>query len=318
MGDTGEPVRDIQDRLSALGFAVGDPQGRFGESTRAAVLDFQESRRLDADGIVGPDTWRILVEAGYALGERLLYYRIPMMRGEDVAELQRRLNSLGFDAGKVDGIFGPDTQRAVLDFQHNRGTAEDGMAGQEVIEELELVQRATHKAGRDAVRERQWLRHLPASVAGQRVFIDAFCRDDTEDAAAWAAATAAFRALQELGAHPVLSRSADTRPSEQIRARRANQLGVDLVVSFAVSSTHPPRVLYFASQYSHSEAGRLLAAEIGKILGVDTEGRAMPILKETRPPAALIALDHIDTATGAAAGRGIDAFYRTIQTVVSP
>ena len=44
-----------------------------------------------------------------------------MLRGEDIAELQRSLGSLGFNAGKVDGIFGPDTQNAVELFQRNSG-----------------------------------------------------------------------------------------------------------------------------------------------------------------------------------------------------
>ena len=48
-----------------------------------------------------------------ALGDRLLYLRSPMLRGDDVAELQRRLGALGFDAGRVDGIFGPRTARAL-------------------------------------------------------------------------------------------------------------------------------------------------------------------------------------------------------------
>ena len=44
---------------------------------------------------------------------RMLYHRVPMMRGDDVAELQRQLNALGFDAGTIDGIFGPGTRRAI-------------------------------------------------------------------------------------------------------------------------------------------------------------------------------------------------------------
>ena len=81
-GDTGEPIRDIQDRLAALGLSCGaDPRGEFGEGTRQAVLEFQRSRGLNADGIVGPDTWRALYEAGYRLGDRLLFLRRPMLRG---------------------------------------------------------------------------------------------------------------------------------------------------------------------------------------------------------------------------------------------
>ncbi len=174
-----------------------------------AVRGFQQSRRLDPDGVVGPDTWRALYEAGYVLGDRLLDYRRPMARGEDVAELQRRLNDLGFDAGKVDGVFGPDTQRALRDFQHNRQIAEDGITGPQVLGELRLVSRTAEKTGREAIREREWLRSLPRTLAGSRVYFDAGCRTDDERDRAWAAANGAALALQGRGGVPLMSRSAD-------------------------------------------------------------------------------------------------------------
>ena len=74
---------------------------------------FQDARGLRVDGICGPETWGALVESGYRLGDRLLYLRRPMLRGDDVAELQRRLNGLGFDAGREDGILGPETEAAL-------------------------------------------------------------------------------------------------------------------------------------------------------------------------------------------------------------
>ena len=230
-GDQGAPVRDIQGRLSALGFAAGEEPGSFGPATRAAVVAFQRDQGLDPDGIVGPDTWRALVGAGFRLGDRLLYRRIPMMRGDDVAELQRRLNALGFDTGKVDGIFGADTLAGLLDFQANRRLPEDGIAGREVSTELELVARATAKPGREGVREQQWLAELPSNLVGQRIYVDAFCRTDDEARAAWEAATVFARIIQDLGAHPVMSRSIDTTPTARVRAVRANRLGVDLTIS---------------------------------------------------------------------------------------
>ena len=44
-----------------------------------------------------------------------------MLRGDDVGELQRDLSRLGFDAGRVDAIFGPDTHTPLCDFQRNAG-----------------------------------------------------------------------------------------------------------------------------------------------------------------------------------------------------
>jgi len=68
---------DLQTRLQALGFSLGNRgiDGVFRETTELAVRDFQRSLGLLADGLVGPITWREVVEAGYRPGGRLLYLR---------------------------------------------------------------------------------------------------------------------------------------------------------------------------------------------------------------------------------------------------
>lgn len=316
IGDDGEAVRDIQDRLIALGFGVGgDPIASFGESTLAAVKAFQTKRGLWADGIVGPDTWRALVSAGYSLGTRILYHRVPMMRGDDVAELQRRLNSLGFDAGKADGIFGPDTLQGLLDFQSNRGLAEDGMVGEEVVAELDLVSRATKKHGRDLVRDHQWLSGLPPTIAGQRIYVDPFCRDADEATATWPPSVFLSTIIQDQGALVFLSRSIDTMPTERVRALRANKLGVDLVVAICLPRDSDAGVFYFASEHSSSSAGEALAASIARLLGLPHAGRAIPILKNTRSPAVAVAAPRLDEATTTMIAQGlIDLFASETRT----
>lgn len=310
LGDEGPAVRDIQDRLSALGFDSGDDaRATFGEGTAAAVTDFQRAKGLDADGIVGPDTWRALYEAGYRLGDRIIFMRRPMIRGEDVAELQSRLNSLGFDSGKVDGIYGPDTERAVTEFQNNRNLAEDGRVGPEVVTELRLVTRGEMREGRQAIREREWLRMLPGTMAGARIFLDAECRDHEESRAAWDAAAAAALAIQEAGGVPVMSRSSDTTLPERVRARRANRLGSDLIVAFRLSRDGDDAVFYFASQHSSSRAGEELAKALALTVGGRVEGRASAMLKETRAPAAVLALRTLDEKAGLAAADGLVQFF---------
>lgn len=309
VGDSGESVRDIQDRLDGLGMTSDpDPRGEFAQGTRTAVRDFQLSRGLSVDGIVGPDTWRALYEAGYRLGDRLLFLRRPMLRGDDVAELQNRLNGLGFDAGKVDGIFGPDTQRAVLDFQRNRHLAEDGKAGPGVITELRLVTRSTVRAGREAVRELEWLRARTASIVGARVYLDPACRTEHETSRTWAAASAAAVHLQERGGVPLLSRSNDVVLPERIRAQRANRLGAELIVSFGLTDG-ADAAYYFSSDHGRSEVGALLATAIADQLACEVDGRATAMLKETRAPAVVVERTDLDHKTGLAVVDGIQRFF---------
>lgn len=51
-----------QDDLNTLGFRTGGLDGIFGAQTEQAVRNYQRSRGLGADGIVGCNTWRSLQE----------------------------------------------------------------------------------------------------------------------------------------------------------------------------------------------------------------------------------------------------------------
>ena len=61
-GSRGSYVLIAQDGLNTLGFRTGGLDGVFGAQTKRAVSDYQRSRGLTADGIVGCNTWRSLQE----------------------------------------------------------------------------------------------------------------------------------------------------------------------------------------------------------------------------------------------------------------
>lgn len=58
------------------------------------------------------------------------------MSGDDVRDMQILLNSLGYECGTADGIFGAKTQTAVKAFQTDHGLTADGIAGQQTLEAL--------------------------------------------------------------------------------------------------------------------------------------------------------------------------------------
>ncbi len=70
---------------------------------------------------------------------RELYLSNPYMRGDDVAELQKRLNELNYNCGEADGVFGKKTDIAVKNFQHDKGLKEDGIVGKKTAEALGFI-----------------------------------------------------------------------------------------------------------------------------------------------------------------------------------
>ena len=59
-GSSGPLVKQLQQRLKDKGFNPGTIDGVFGLGTKAAVRAFQKANKLEADGIVGQQTWKAL------------------------------------------------------------------------------------------------------------------------------------------------------------------------------------------------------------------------------------------------------------------
>jgi len=276
---TGKAVRDLQQRLAAAGFVpVGDDAGIFGPATEQAVHGFQEARGIRVDGICGPETWAALVASGFALGDRLLYERSPNLRGDDVAELQHRLNGLGFDAGREDGILGRQSAVALREFQRNTGLSVDGILGPETLRALARV-RSTTPGSVAAVREREALRE-PRRLQDHRVFVAVSPEFQT-------LGDVIGRALSGIGAQTITDFSGE---DDSTIAARANQYEADLFVALRAGDRSGCRCHYFATGQFRSEAGfrvaRAIQVELETVLGpTDGDGpcgRTFAILRETR------------------------------------
>ena len=63
------------------------------------------------------------------MSSALLRLAKPPDSGPKVRGLQERLKALGYDPGTIDGVFGPSTERAVKQFQHDHALAADGVVG---------------------------------------------------------------------------------------------------------------------------------------------------------------------------------------------
>lgn len=68
--------------------------------------------------------------------KRELYYTNPLMYGDDVKDVQGRLNELDYNCGIVDGYFGKKTSASTVDFQKDKGLIADGIIGKKTAEAL--------------------------------------------------------------------------------------------------------------------------------------------------------------------------------------
>ncbi len=289
-GSSGSAARDLQQRLRALGESIGaDAEDGFGPGTAEAVRRFQASHGLRPDGVCDWLTWNALVEAGRTLGERLLYYRRPMVRGDDVASMQRMLGALGFDAGRPDGIFGPQTHAALCDFQRNVALPEDGICGPSTVQALSRYStRITGRVLVAGVRERVWLSETPRTLRGWRIAVG-----ETGGLAATVEATR--RVLVRSGADVLTLHD----PDDAAQADQANAAKVDVYLGVGLDPTLDGcRTSYFLGHSGFcSEAGRHLAGLAHDVvtgrLGIaprGCRGTRRAILRQTRMPAMVVDL----------------------------
>jgi len=260
--------------------------GIFGPATRAALEAFQRLRGLRVDGVCGPQTWNTLVEAGFRLGDRFLYRRTPMLRGDDVAGLQQRLCTLGFDTGRVDGIFGDATVRALGEFQRNAGLPVDGIVGGATLQELRRLE-SRHRDPElvSAVRARVALRDAPHTLRGRHVAVG--------ESGGLGSVAGALRRRLAFGGTMVTELH---HPDDAVQAKEANELGVDVFVGLRLNpASSSCRTAFWSGTHDESPGGRRLAElvqrAVPEALGVadaGVHGMSVPLLRETRMPAVLV------------------------------
>lgn len=97
-GDQGQDISLIQQRLNSLGYNAGTPDGDYGSLTENAVEKFQRDRGLEADGVVGAQTYRVLMGRD-----------IPVSRDDSSTYVARRVMQNAMRYRGVPYVFGGTT-----------------------------------------------------------------------------------------------------------------------------------------------------------------------------------------------------------------
>lgn len=290
-----------------------EDDGLYCSVTEQAVVDFQASRGLRTDGVCDAATWTALVEASWSFGDRMLYLTSPNLRGEDVTELQTHLSRLGFDCGRIDGIFGPNTARAVSEFQSNAGLSVDGICSTNTATAiLRLGSQSGSGPGIATLRETENV--LAAERGFHRVVIGQF-------GGLSGIARLVSRALREQ--HDVVMLVDE--PDVSSHSRAANHFSADAYLGLEGHGEADCTIAFYQVPGFTSVRGEALAGEVARevqrslpSLSVSTVGMRLPILRETRMPAVLCSLgpfqEIVDHAPEVAAA--ITRAFRTWQAEI--
>jgi len=273
------------------------------ELSEAQIRSFQQSRGLTVTGLIDEVTERALEEARWKLGDRSLNLQEPpLMRGDDVAALQSRLTEMGFDCGRVDGIYGARSAAAVKEFQQSVGISVDGKCGPETIIGLLRLTRIVSGGAPSAMRESATQRNRGPALANKVIVIN----PDGADSLVYDVGLRTEGRLLALGASVFLTRGLSNNPTETERIAFTNQSSADLMISLHVDgykneSAHGVATYFYGSDAHgvHSIVGERFASLVQReicartdLVNCRTHAMAWDLLRLTRAPAVQIDLGY--------------------------
>ena len=292
----------------------------FDEALAEALKAFQQSRGIVPSGNIDDLTLRELRHASYSLGARVLSYQPNNeLVGDDVSQLQRQLQELGFYHNRVDGHFGENTHAALAEYQLNYGLQDDGVCGPATIRALSLLGRRITGGSAHNIQERERVRNAGPKLAGKRVVIDPTLGGDntgrvvkgrygeiTEEEILWDLAQRIEGRMIAAGMETIISRTKSDDPSVQDRVELANGFGADLIISLACDEYPNEKgngvaSFYFGTEYGNSSLiGETLSGFIQREISARTplgnnrnHGRTWDLLRLTHMPVVQVVLGYL-------------------------
>ncbi len=278
------------------------------------IRSFQQERGLHVTGELNEPTLRALDESRWKLGDRSLYLQSsPLMRGDDVAALQSRLTEMGFNSGRVDGIFGEMTEAAVKDFQKSVGVKVDGKCGPATIIALLRLTKIVSGGAPAALRESAAQKNRGPALANKVIVIDP-ASSEYEKEIVYDIAQRLEGRLLALGASVFLTRGANNNPSEAERIAFTNQNNADLLISLHVdnhvnSSARGVATFFYGNDQHgvHSIVGERFASLVQReicartdFLNCRTHAKTWDSLRLTKAPAVRVDLGYASNEGDAA------------------
>lgn len=223
------------------------------------------------------DLWSELINHGYKLGDRILNFSEPELRGSDVEELQELLSRLGFYSEPINGVFNIGLETSVIKFQENKGLSVDGNVGLGTVYEIRMLMRPNLNTSlNEAIKS--IAPNLNTSLLGYSVCFDFPNEED------YSVQIETYEATKEvcLKNNVVASFASEVGVDveEENIIKYVNKLRPTLFISFKKSEENS--IAYFKGSFTESKFGKDMSRDVGNKLKITQSGKAHNLLKNTK------------------------------------
>ena len=263
-----DELLDLSNKIQAAGYQFPADSVECKSLVELFLNDYNIEKTISKENL-----WLELLNHGYDLGDRILNFSNPVLKGSDVEELQEMLSRLGFYSEPINSEYTKELMKSVEAFQENRGLSVDGVVGLNTANEIKKLIRPTlDKSLNEAIKG-----FKPASSA-LNVCIN------IENNGEYREQVVFYESIKESGIENGMNITFVSEAGEEMSKENiisfVNKINPSLFLTFENNETQS--VDYFKGKHSVSNIGKKLAYEIGTKLNLDSVGKNNMLLKNTK------------------------------------
>ena len=259
---------DLSNKIQAAGYHFPTDAVECKALVELFLNDYNLNKNISKENL-----WLELLNHGYDLGDRILNFSNPVLKGSDVEELQEMLSRLGFYSEPINSEYTKELMKAVEAFQENRGLGVDGVVGlNTAIEIKKLIRPTLDKSLNEAIKG--------FKPAGSTFNICINVENNGE----YREQVVFYELIKGAGAENGMNVTFVSEAGEEMSKENiisfVNKINPSLFLTFENNETQS--VNYFLGKHSISNIGKKLADEISGKLNFDSIGKNNMLLKNTR------------------------------------
>ena len=265
---------DLSNKIQAAGYRFPENSIECKSLIELFLSDYNLEKSISKDNL-----WLELLNHGYSLGDRILNFSNPVLKGSDIEELQELLSRLGFYSEPINSEYTKELMKSVEAFQENRGLTIDGVVGLNTVTEIKkLIRPNLDNSLNEAIKAFK----RPGSMLNVCIYV--------ENIGEYKDQVVFYESLKELANKSGIKVSFASEAGETLTKENiisfVNKINPSVFLTF--ENNQQPTVDYFQGKHSVSNIGKKLAEIISSKIDKSPNGKNNMLLKNTRAVSIII------------------------------